>query len=652
MLPMIPGHIHAGRARKLAWLPPVLLGAYAFAYGHVALGGGMLAYDDHPGQLYRVFQALSLGLAPWRFNPGWWAGYAELQYYPPAFAWLGAALHWISLRTLGPFQVYELLLWIAWLLPGATTYLFLRRALGNAWLALPGAFLSLTLSARSSSGVEEGLYWGMVAARLGLGALPLVAWSLLDWAEGRGRLPIGAAPFLAGVILLHPTHGPAAAVLVWLAAANCKPRLQRLAHGLGIVALGLGLAAIWLVPLAAHIEMTLPLAFADISLPSLGLRFVGQPLLLFLTALNVIGGCLAFRNAAAAGRARRRRQGDPAVVVIGLLDVLLVRSFGIAWLPPDRLLDGLYMGLILGASLTIPKLAAKLPAPATAGVTICTYLFISLVFRPPAEPDLSIWPAPHRWHKYVDVQRSVGMEPLWAAIRRTPPGRVLFLESAVSLGPRSAWYRAHSHITALTPIMTDRDILSGTFTHPSPVAGLFYSGSADGQPIRLLAEQRDNVTVWGRRIESFTAGEFNTFARLFAISSVVATEESLKKSSFLTDNPSMNRPEQVGTFYLVSSLTPRPLPIPSGTQRWTWTLLAHPGGRAVLPFAYSPLWVARAGGSPLPIDRSPLGLLEVEAGRGDVVIQLEHRAGGAEWAGVALSLLSLLAVSAICARAR
>jgi len=65
-------------------LPPaLLLLAYGIAFGVAALGGGLLAFDDHPGQLYRLYHVVTLGWAPWRLNPGWWAGYAELQYYPP-----------------------------------------------------------------------------------------------------------------------------------------------------------------------------------------------------------------------------------------------------------------------------------------------------------------------------------------------------------------------------------------------------------------------------------------------------------------------------------------------------------------------------------------------------------------------------------------
>src|SRR5207253_89419 len=171
-----------------------LLLVYGIAFGHAALGGGLLVYDDHPGQLYRLHHALAFGPAPWRFDPGWWAGYAELQFYPPGLAWLGWLLHQISWGALGAEAAYEVLLWLAWLLPGLTTFALLSRLLGNGWLALPGAFVAMTLSAGSRSGVEEGLRWGLVAARLGWSLLPLLGLSLIRWVDGRSRFPLLAPP--------------------------------------------------------------------------------------------------------------------------------------------------------------------------------------------------------------------------------------------------------------------------------------------------------------------------------------------------------------------------------------------------------------------------------------------------------------------------
>ena len=82
-----------------------------------------------------------------------------MQFYPPAFAYAGALLHWISLGALTPAAAYQVLLWVAYLAPGLTTLFALTRVQRSAWLALPGAFVALTLSLWPAlmSGVEGGV---------------------------------------------------------------------------------------------------------------------------------------------------------------------------------------------------------------------------------------------------------------------------------------------------------------------------------------------------------------------------------------------------------------------------------------------------------------------------------------------------------------
>jgi hypothetical protein len=286
-------------------LPAALLLVYGIAFGHAALGGGLLVYDDHPGQLYRVHHALAFGPAPWRFDPGWWAGYAELQFYPPGLAWLGWLLHEVSWGALNAEAAYQVLLWLAWLLPGLTTFALLSRVLGNGWLALPGAFIAMTLSAGSRSGVEEGLRWGLVAARLGWSLLPLLGLSLIRWVEGRSRLPLIAAPLLAAVILLHPAHAPAAILLLvmgaWLGGGGRRARVRQ---GALVTALGLGLAALWLLPLLAHLRMALPLAWGDASPPAL-LRVLALQPLVWLFALGWLASWVSLSQGGAGAASPR-----------------------------------------------------------------------------------------------------------------------------------------------------------------------------------------------------------------------------------------------------------------------------------------------------------------------------------------------------------
>ena len=72
---------------------------YGVAFASAALGRSLPVFDDHPGQLYRLWHVVTHGPAPWAWNFGWWAGYPELQFYPPAFAYLGALIHAASLGT-------------------------------------------------------------------------------------------------------------------------------------------------------------------------------------------------------------------------------------------------------------------------------------------------------------------------------------------------------------------------------------------------------------------------------------------------------------------------------------------------------------------------------------------------------------------------
>ena len=635
-------------------LPPaLLLLAYAIAFGRSALGGGLLVFDDHPGQLYRLYHAVTIGWAPWRLNPGWWAGYAELQYYPPGAAWLGAAIHQGSMGAVGVPAAYQAVLWIAWVLPGLTTFALLTRVLGSGWLALPGAFVALTLSAGSRSGVEEGLRWGLVAARLGWGLLPLVALSLVSWVEGSRRAPLLAAPLVAAVILLHPAHAPAALVLLALGAcfgAADSPR--RLGQAGLVAALALGLSGLWLVPLLAHLGMALPLAWGDASALGLLRQLATRPLVIVL-ALTQLGVRLSIRNSGTVAPAARWLLAfTPAMALIVALDALLAAPLGVLWLPADRLADSLLLALVLGAAMATRLLAERLPRLGPVGAAAACLFACLLLSGGSPEPSLTLWPSHGQWPKYEEVVRGTRIDALWQALAGAPPGRVLFLRSALSLDARPEWWRAHSHITALTPIATGRDILNGTFTHPSPVAGLLYAGSAASGPVTTLVEQRDGVTLFGRRLESLSPAEFSRRAEHLGVSAVVATGEESGRLPFLDSNPDWAPPGLIGQFRLYLARASRPLPAPTGPQTWKLAFPHAERSWILAGFAYSPLWLAEAGGRRLPTRRDGAGMLEVEAPGGSGEITLSHRAGAAEKIGGTLTIASALLLAVGLVRGR
>ena len=670
-------------------LPAALLLVFGIAFGHAALGGGLLVYDDHPGQLYRLHHALVFGPAPWRFDPGWWAGYAELQFYPPGLAWLGWLLHQISWGALGAETAYQVLLWLAWLLPGLTTFALLSRLLGNGWLALPGAFIAMTLSAGSRSGVEEGLRWGLVAARLGWSLLPVLGLSLVRWVEGSSRLPLLAPPLLAAVILLHPAHAPAAILLLvtgaWLGVGGRRARVRQ---GVLVAALGLGLATLWLLPLLAHLRMALPLAWGDASVPAL-LRVLALQPLVWLFVLGWLAawvslsqggaGAAPLRVGSARLRLRLTRHSPPsphrqlarpcsnssnsrelltrwilwwapAMVAAVALDALVAAPLGLFWLPADRLMDGLLLALLVGASLAVSSLTARLPRvrpPFAAAAVVLACIVLSWGSLASGEPSLSLWPRRGQWPKYEEVVRGSRLDALWQALREAPPGRVLFLRSGLTLEYRPEWWRPHTHLTALTPLRAGREIINGTFTHPAPVAGFFYTGSAPSRPITTLVERRDGVTLFGQPLEALSAEEFAAHCARLEVSAVVATDEDVGRLPFLEGNHAFTAPTLIGPFRVYLAREPRSLPVPVGLQ--VWRLHAAPGSGAFTPtgFAYSPLMTATAGGAALLARRGGFGMLEVErplGGAGNIT--LTHVPGWAEWTGALLSALSAAALMA------
>src|SRR2546426_1108019 len=305
-----------------------------------ALGASPLGFDDHPGQLYRLWHVVTHGAAPWTWNPDWWAGYPELQFYPPGFAYAGALLHWASFTALSVPAAYHALVWIAYLAPGLTVLLALTRILGSGWLALPGAFLALTLSAGTTSGVEGGVHIGMVGARLAWALVPLLLFALVPWIEGERRPPWSAPILIAGILLFHPAELPAAATLIALAALAHPPRARRLAGALVVLALAAALTAFWTVPLLFRFAETRALAWGGP--PRIGVFGVGLGLLALLGLLRARGG----------GRTPLVVAVFPwAIASITLVDLLVLEPLGARWLPANRLVDGAWIAFILAAGV-------------------------------------------------------------------------------------------------------------------------------------------------------------------------------------------------------------------------------------------------------------------------------------------------------------
>jgi len=338
--------------------------------------------------------------------------------------------------------------------------------------------------------------------------------------EGRALEPVPRAEMVLPC-QLHPAHAPAALLLVALGACCGAADLsRRLAQAALVAALALGLSAVWLLPLSAHLGMALPLAWGDASAIGLLRRIATRPLVIVL-ALTQLGCWLSIRRLSRIGALSRWLHAfTPAMALLVALDALFAAPLGVLWLPADRIADGLLLALVLGAAPVTGLLAGHLPRLGAAGAAAAC-LGAALVLSGGApEPSLTLWPTRGQWPKYDEVLRGTRINALWQALEAAPAGRVLFLRSSIALDYRPEWWRPHSHITALTPLFSGRGIVNGTFTHPSPLAGLLYTGSAARGPVTTLVEQRDGVTLFGRQLDALTPADFSRWAEHLGVSAV------------------------------------------------------------------------------------------------------------------------------------
>jgi hypothetical protein len=631
---------HAPGSRLAILAPLGLLLGYAALFAGAALGPSPIAFDDHPGQLYRLWLVTTAGVAPWTWSWGWWTGYPELQFYPPGFAYLGALVRAASLGALSVPATYQALVGIAYAAPGVSAYVLLARTLASGWLALPGAFVALTLSLWPTlmSGVEGGVRVGMVPARLGWALLPLLAAAIADWTAGRPFPARIVVPLTAAVALTHPAHLPAAIVVVGLAAVATPERRARVASAVGWLALAALLTAFWTVPLLARLADTRALAWGELTLAGLRDTIVDHPLALALLVLAVPAAILA------RGVGEYTVAAWPwAMAVVVLLDAAVAEPVGLRWLPAARVLDGFWLALVLAAGLGAGRLLVRLAAgrrlleavAAVAGVAALAAISLA------GHDTLTLWPRVGAWPSYATLERGLRLPALWDALRAAPPGRVLFVRSGVPLVFGPQWWRPHSHVTALAPLRAGRAIVNGTFTHPSPVAALLYRGDTGPAPVTELVERLDGHTLFGRPLESLDAATLDAYARRLRVSVVVALDEDLPRLNALVDNPRFpaRRDEPPFVIWLGA---PAALPEPLATGGWRVGVDPPGGGWASTGVAYYPLWRASTAGSPVETRRGALDDLEVRAPGGATAVDLTYSPGLVEWTGVGLSAIGVL----------
>lgn len=374
------------------------------------IGDGVIRAADGPLHVHRIFAMTTLlqhgqlwpRWIPW-FHLGY--GYPVFNFYPPGTFYLGGLLGILGISAPAAFT---LLAALAWVLGSLGTYGLARRFLPGS-----AALLAAMLWSYAPSRLYEVWHQGSLPQMMAAALVPWVLWGLIRAAQQPTRRnAVWLALSLAGMILSHQPItliaalfvAPAAIILPLWYGRREGQTVRRLIYTFGGLALGGGLTAIFLLPLALELKYVLSARQAPDVIPYLISNFLQpsqlftQPLPMDLTdlrfelpeTLGLVGGIFSLLGLLAL--IRHKRFGVLLILggALGFSVFMLLRPSLPLWetIPfmaqlrfPSRLLrvGALFIALAGGAALLwIPERWRS--AALGAGLTIALIAALPLVY--------------------------------------------------------------------------------------------------------------------------------------------------------------------------------------------------------------------------------------------------------------------------------
>ena len=645
----------------------VWIGWFAWHHAGFLLRDDLYLYGDHPGQFYRLWQLLAIIWPEERWfigwSPYWYAGYPELQFYPPGFALAGWVIYMGSFQKFSVVAVYQNLVFLSFILPGIGFYLLMARGLNDRLAGLVGAWLAMTVP--FPLGGVLGVFIGLVGERLAFGLMPILILSGL-WlrrAEQKAIPWLITGLILAWIMILHPYQTVLPAGVLGLYALLRGQSWQVHLRWLVLtVLLAFGLTAFWWFPLALHSQFFIPLIEAPLPEIRSNLEAMWTVGMAWLLAAALLGSLT---------RQGRRRWLPPAILLAGsailgfiFFDyVVLIEQFNFFALDPVRLIAGVTFALLSGLALGLSELAwvgvrlvqrrswDVLGLPLVLIVPWLAYTQVTEAY------DFAEWmrrwqPGPEHTPIFLrEAEAQYDLAAVWAVMANTP-GRVLFTSHYGLL------YDIPTSIKAATPMLSGREIVGGTFTHRTPVGSYLWTGQTRPPVLRGKVEHQDDKTLAGISWQSMNEDFLHDLARRFNVTLIVTTAADSRASAFLSSSTHF-RPiwsNQLLTFYDVSGYEPTWIEAEHAAatvSRYARRAIdvdiveAKPGASLTIKVANYALWRAEIAGSFLPIETNDYGLMTLALPPGRYTVHFRYVRGWPEWLGTLLSLFTFLGASGL-----
>lgn len=636
------------------------LSLFAWVYAGFWLRDDLYLYGDHPGQFYRLWHMVNIiwpeegRFIGW--SPYWFAGWPELQFYPPGFVLLGWLIWMASFNQLPLFLVYQIIVFLSFLLPAINFYLLLALGLQDRLAGLAAGWMTMAMPV--ILGGPMMVVIGMSGERLAFGMVPLLILSGLWLMQSRRKiLPwLATSLVLTAVMLLHPYQAllPAASLGLY-ALFRSEQRWQRLGWLSLAAVIALALTAFWWLPVAMRRALFIPV--------------VEAPMVEIQSHFNAmwLDGTGWLLAAALLGTSLRQghRRLLPLAIFLGGLGLVAFIYFNHLVLTQQlnfyafisvRLVSGVALALFAGLALGLSELAwavARLLQPRQQrrwGLPFVLLVPWVIYSQFTAGYNFAKWmgkwqPAPHRTPIFLsEAEARYDLTQIWQVMADTP-GRVLFTSHYALL------FDFPTSLKAATPVLTGREIIGGVFTHHTPVSTYLWAGTADVPTMWGKVETTDDRSLAGIPWEAMTDDFFYDLARRFNTTLIVTTAADHRARAFLDAAPHFQPVWSNGlfTFYGVQDYEPSYVEADQAVARVirydrraidVQVADAAPGAKLLVKVSYYPLWQAEAGGQPVPVEQGSDGLMSLSLPPDSYTLHLRYQPGWPEQLGELLSLVT------------
>jgi hypothetical protein len=481
------------------------------------------------------------------------------------------------------------------------------------------------------------------------------------------RLALSAIA-LSTLLLLHPFHAPAlviaitlyaAARLQWRTGEGDPPLWARWSKQIMWLALWLllsvGLIAWWVVPLITHYT---PYAAALV-------RATTDQVISWFDAGRIewlwLAGLMALMLLA-----QRHPRVEATVGVLALLapllvggilfnDQILLARFGITILDPIRFIAEYYLALILLVGCAVGAVTSRFLWRTKWLAALCSVILV-VTLRPYlilAWDDLQTRIPVPAMYTLKGIMAHPAFEGYWDALRNDPTGGRIFFVSNYLFLPDEDGEVIPTTVNSMTPYLTGREIIGGTFSHWSPIARWLWVGDPRAELLPAQVEL-DDQQLFGLPWEQISADLLATNLALLNVTTIVVEREDQTAIALLDSSPHFSLYWQNSAFSIyhlasnsgawVEAEGASAQLIERTARRWRIEIAqSAPNATILLKMSHYPLWRASANGSELPLQPTAEGLQRFTLPEGGpYTLEVIYREGLAEWSGLAITIVTLL----------